>query len=519
MNYQPPKRRFESTGYVNPETAYYVPLENVTNADKEDMKTMVDHGRYFSMFAPRQSGKTTFFMTFSMELEKDPKYIFIIMSFENCTNYDSRTFYAYIQEEIYEQLLQRLKDIKCHQLEAVINFLNAYKLTDSASFYSFFKGLNKIITQKKIVIFIDEFDGIPDSDIEDFLTTLRKLYQKYKKSTEKALYSVGLVGIRNITQLSVGGVSPFNIADHVEIPLFTLKNVQDLYSQYTQETHQPFTKEAVQKVFEQTQGQPWLVNRMGSILAKIIKPETTDAINEDDVNKAIQMLLEEKNVHFDNIKEKVVLFKETLKTVNSQNIKYNQYDDAQSWLYQYGLIKKKDSFAVIANPIYNSICLMIIDKQIGTNNLKKKIFISYCHEDRKWLDMIVSHLSPLKHENIDVWFDDQIKPGEQWSPAIADAIQTSHMTICLISKHYLNSDFIRTRELPLIKAKQNEGMHVFPLLIINCSWKVIKWLKNMQMFPKDTIPLEDMNEKEQDNTLIEFVDHISETFDQYGSYQ
>jgi hypothetical protein len=39
MNYQPPKRRFESTGYVNPETAYYVPLENVTNADKEDMKT------------------------------------------------------------------------------------------------------------------------------------------------------------------------------------------------------------------------------------------------------------------------------------------------------------------------------------------------------------------------------------------------------------------------------------------------------------------------------------------------
>jgi len=137
----------------------------------------------------------------------------------------------------------------------------------------------------------------------------------------------------------------------------------------------------------------------------------------------------------------------------------------------------------------------------------------YSHEDRSCLDEIVSHLYPLKHENIDVWFDDRIMPGEQWSPAIINAIQTSHMTICLISKHYLNSDFIRTRELPLIKAKRNEGMHVFPLLIENCSWKVIKWLKNMQIFPKDAIPLKNMNNKEQDNALIKFVDHINDTFE------
>jgi hypothetical protein len=31
MSYQPPKRRFEKSGFVDPETAYYVPLENVTN--------------------------------------------------------------------------------------------------------------------------------------------------------------------------------------------------------------------------------------------------------------------------------------------------------------------------------------------------------------------------------------------------------------------------------------------------------------------------------------------------------
>lgn len=53
MIYQKPKRTFEKSGTVNPETTYYVPLENVVNTDNQDMKTMVDLGRYFSIFAPR----------------------------------------------------------------------------------------------------------------------------------------------------------------------------------------------------------------------------------------------------------------------------------------------------------------------------------------------------------------------------------------------------------------------------------------------------------------------------------
>jgi hypothetical protein len=49
------------------------------------------------------------------------------------------------------------------------------------------------------------------------------LYQEYKESKDKALYSVGLVGTRNITKLIVGSVSPFDIADQVGLPPFSLK--------------------------------------------------------------------------------------------------------------------------------------------------------------------------------------------------------------------------------------------------------------------------------------------------------
>jgi hypothetical protein len=58
--YRKPVRIFENAGTVNPEGAYYVTLENVTNTQKQSLQTMIDRGRYFSMFAPRQSGKTTF---------------------------------------------------------------------------------------------------------------------------------------------------------------------------------------------------------------------------------------------------------------------------------------------------------------------------------------------------------------------------------------------------------------------------------------------------------------------------
>jgi hypothetical protein len=56
--------------------------------------------------------------------------------------------------------------------------------------------------------------------------------------------------------------------------------VRDLFSQYTKETNQPFTEEAVKKIHEETEGQPWLVNRLGTILTVDVKPETVEPIDQ-----------------------------------------------------------------------------------------------------------------------------------------------------------------------------------------------------------------------------------------------
>ncbi|MDQ1351922.1 MAG: hypothetical protein QG657_2228, partial [Acidobacteriota bacterium] len=364
--YRKPVRIFEKSGVVNPVMSYYVPLENVCNSDKQDIKTMVDRGRYFSMFAPRQSGKTTFLKETRRILHTDPTYVAVLLNFLDYKNLIKENFYSLIEENLYGQLIDRLREVDCEKAETVNHFLENHHLTDHISLRMLFNQLNRILQFKKIVIFIDEFDGIPLHELENFLNALRTLYHDYKELQQKALYSVGLIGIRNITKLVVGGVSPFNIADHVELPPFSLKNVRDLYAQYTDETNQSFTEEAVKRVYEETNGQTWLVNRLGAILTTNIKPETVEPIDGKDVEKALQILLREKNDHFDNLYEKAKLYKETFVEIIFDNVEYLAYDEEQSWLEQYGLIKDENGHAAVANNIYKSIFVKTFFEEVNT---------------------------------------------------------------------------------------------------------------------------------------------------------
>jgi hypothetical protein len=150
----------------------------------------------------------------------------------------------------------------------------------------------------------------------------------------------------------------------VDLPSFSLKNVRDLYAQYTAETNQPFQEEAVRKVYEETAGQTWLVNRLGTILTVDIKPGTTVPIDEQDVEKAIQILLKERNDHFNNLYEKAKLYKEIFVEIVFDHVEYDPDNEDQTWLEQYGLIKNKDGNAVVANNIYKTRYIKTFFKEV-----------------------------------------------------------------------------------------------------------------------------------------------------------
>jgi len=146
-----------------------------------------------------------------------------------------------------------------------------------------------------------------------------------------------------------------------------------------------------------------------------------------------------------------------------------------------------------------------------------KIFISYSHKDEEWLRKIYNYLKPLKHNNLKIWYDkEKIKTGDDWKNTILKNIDDAHMAICLVSKNFLKSDFIRENEIPAIcKMKESNGLTIFPILIEECEWNYVDWLKKIQMFTFENAPLntvtEDQEEVLTDKLLKEISNKLADT--------
>ena len=85
--------------------------------------------------------------------------------------------------------------------------------------------------------------------------------------------------------------------------------------------------------------------------------------------------------------------------------------------------------------------------------IRPRIFISYSHRDKRWLEDFRSHIQPLiRGGHIDPWDDRQIAPGQEWHKEITKAIEAADIAVLLVSPDFLNSEFIANEELPRLLA-------------------------------------------------------------------
>lgn len=75
------------------------------------------------------------------------------------------------------------------------------------------------------------------------------------------------------------------------------------------------------------------------------------------------------------------------------------------------------------------------------------VFISYSHKDKDLLGPLVAQLQALEQAGLlDVWVDTRINAGEKWYPDIEAAMQRAAVAVCLVSEHFLASDFCAKEE-------------------------------------------------------------------------
>ena len=150
-----------------------------------------------------------------------------------------------------------------------------------------------------------------------------------------------------------------------------------------------------------------------------------------------------------------------------------------------------------------------------TTSNRNKIFSSYSHSDKKWLEMLKPHLDLyVSQEQAYYWDDTKIKAGDTWMDEIQQALAEAKVAILLVSKTFLTSKFIGKHEVPVIRdAFQANELKIF-WIAIGYSGYTKTWLKDRQAANKPDQPLESLPSYECDKILVEICEQIEEVMNE-----
>jgi hypothetical protein len=196
------------------------------------------------------------------------------------------------------------------------------------------------------------------------LAMFREMYLARDDAEFYALHSLVLVGVRNIPALLGGSQSPFNIADQFTVPYFTPQEIADLLGQHTAETGQSFQPPVVVAITRETEGQPYLVNRLGQLLSETIVSDRSQPITAAHLDYALALLTTENNTHFASILSKSVPHRADLLPLLLYDEQRTDFlDPVTQELIMYGVLRVVEDeyqmrYARLGNPIYRKMLLM-----------------------------------------------------------------------------------------------------------------------------------------------------------------
>jgi AAA-like domain len=321
-------REFNTSGPNIPERHYTLPRLDWI----EKGRTLVHKERYFTIWAPRQTGKSTYFMFLAKHLREEG-YKVCHVNFEN------------FKEEIKEDFLIRLNNALTNQWGVVFS-----KNTLAGTF----EQIEQIINEKCVLI-IDEVEGINPAFFGQFLHSIRNAYHS---RAHHGLKSVILVGVSNIVGVVQDNASPFNIADNLSIPYFTDEETLELLNQHERETSQLFDPSVKHKISEITANQPGLVNGFAAQLVAncVGRPliEYKDYLAVE--NNYLRFSLDKNIANIINKGEKHRAFVENL-LFDEEKIEFQIYRDTIKELYVNGIIMPdEEGFVTFRVPLYRK-CL------------------------------------------------------------------------------------------------------------------------------------------------------------------
>ena len=298
----------------------------------EKGKNLIYKERYFTIWAPRQTGKSTYFR-FLTEALREEGYKVCHTNFEN------------FMDGSIEDFIISLNNALTKQWGIAFN---------NPTLIGIFEQI-ETLENEKCVLIVDEVEGINPDFFGSFLHSIRKLYHT---RSENPLKSVILVGVSNIVGVVKDNASPFNVTDNLNIPYFTDEETLELLNQHERETGQLFDPSVKAKISEITANQPGLVN---GFAAKLVENNPKKAVIDyaDYIfveNDYLQFSLDKNVSNIINKGEKHRAFIERL-LFTEEKIRFQIYRENIKELYVNGIITHDvDGFVAFRVPLYRK-CL------------------------------------------------------------------------------------------------------------------------------------------------------------------
>jgi hypothetical protein len=375
----------------------------------DELMDLVDGEQYFIIHAARQSGKTTLLKALTRQINSQDQYYALYCSLEAISIFSE-------PEKGIPAIIKKIR-----------NYIEDQDLPEGFAKnvdYDDITGILKSslvkycrLLDKPLVVFFDEADCLSNGTLISFLRQLREGY--INRSETPFVHSIALVGMRNLRDYKIqirpdsdtlGSMSPFNIVRKC----FTLRNfikteVSELYAQHAAETGQVFEPEVADYIFEQTQGQPWLVNAIAcECVEEITRKDYSKIITREIAELAVQNISLDRSTHITSMIEKLKepRIRKIIQPLILGEEPVNRFTDDYQYAKDLGLIRDNNGKIEPANPIYTELLIRVLSLEVQdsiNSSHNEYIIPRYLKDGKLDMDFLIKDFQTYWRENSEIW--------------------------------------------------------------------------------------------------------------------